>query len=282
MRENKYSNDYDLLDSGFGRKLEKFGKIILDRPCAQAIWSPLNSHLWKDAHAKFERTPKLNWVINKKIPDSWTIKISNIKVKLSITDFGHIGFFPETISTINWISSNIGNHKPLRFLNLFAYSGFATISAAKSGAKCCHLDSSKGIVEWAKDNAQINDIHNTSIRWIVDDVIKFLKREVKRNNQYDAVLLDPPSFGRGSKGELFKIEEKMLQTLELVSLVMSKKPNFVILTSHTPGFSPLILENLLKQFFKNGIISSGEMFLASSNTNNFNLPNGNWARWIYE
>ena len=167
-------------------------------------------------------------------------------------------------------------------MNLFAYSGFATISAAKSGAKCCHLDSSKGIVEWAKDNAQINDIHNTSIRWIVDDVIKFLKREVKRNNQYDAVLLDPPSFGRGSKGELFKIEEKMLQTLELVSLVMSKNPNFVILTSHTPGFSPLILENLLKQFFKNGIISSGEMLLASSNTNNFNLPNGNWARWIYE
>ena len=105
---------------------------------------------------------------------------------------------------------------------------------------------------------------------------------MKRNNQYDAVLLDPPSFGRGSRGELFKIEDKMLQTLELVSLVMSKKPNFVILTSHTPGFSPLILENLLKQFFKNGIISSGEMFLASSNTNNFNLPNGNWARWIYE
>ena len=282
MKENHYSNDYDLLDSGFGRKLERFGKIILDRPCAQAIWSPFNKNIWKNAHAKFERTPNFRWAINKKIPESWIIKVSNIKVKLSITNFGHIGFFPETISTMNWISSNIENRKPLKFLNLFAHSGCATVSAAKSGAKCCHLDSSKGMVEWARNNSKINNINNASVRWIVDDVIKFLKREVKRNNQYDAVLLDPPSFGRGSKGELFKIEDKMLQTLELVSLLISKKPTFVILTSHTPGFSPLILENLLKQFFKNGFVSSGEMFLNSSNTNIFNLPNGNWARWVYE
>ena len=280
--KNNLINDYDLLDSGHGRKLEKFGSIILDRPCAQAVWKPFNKELWNNIHAKFNRTPQLKWTIFKDIPESWIIQIEDIKVKLSITDFGHIGFFPETISLLKWMSLRKNKFSSLKFLNLFAYSGSATIAAAKYGAKCCHLDASKGMVEWAKNNAIINSLSDKPIRWIVDDVIKFLQREVKRKNMYDAVLLDPPSFGRGSKGELYKIEDKMLQTLELVSQIISKKPSFVILTSHTPGFSPIVLKNLLNEFFKKGSINSGEMLLTSSTKNNFNLPNGNWARWTYE
>ena len=280
--KNKLINDYDLLDSGHGRKLEQFGSIILDRPCAQAIWKPSNKKLWNNVHAKFDRIPQLKWTFFKEIPDSWVIQIEDIKIKLSITDFGHIGFFPETIFLLKWMSSRKNQFNSLKFLNLFAYSGSATIAAAKYGAKCCHLDASKGMVEWAKENAKINSLNDKPIRWIIDDVIKFLKREVKRNNNYDAILLDPPSFGRGAKGELYKIEDKMLQTLELVSQIVSKKPSFVVLTSHTPGFSPIVLKNLLNQFFKEGSIDSGEMLLMSSKKSNVNLPNGNWARWAYE
>jgi 23S rRNA (cytosine1962-C5)-methyltransferase len=168
---------------------------------------------------------------------------------------------------------------PLKFLNLFAYSGGATLAAAQAGASCCHLDASKGMVEWARENARLNQLEEVPIRWIVDDVIKFLRREVKRGNRYDAILLDPPSFGRGKKGELFKVEEQMLTTLELVHSVLSDEPLFVILTSHTPGFSPQVLHNLLAQFHAGGVHEHGEMLLTGA-ADCSPLPNGTWARWL--
>jgi 23S rRNA (cytosine1962-C5)-methyltransferase len=168
-----------------------------------------------------------------------------------------------------------------RFLNLFAYSGGATLAAAQAGAHCCHLDASKGMVDWARENARLNQLQEAPIRWIVDDVIKFLRREVKRGNQYDAVLLDPPSFGRGKKGELYKIEESLMTTLDLVHRVLADDPSFVLLTSHTPGFSPIVLSNLLRQYNTGGAIECGEMLLAGRPGIN-DLPNGNWARWINE
>jgi 23S rRNA (cytosine1962-C5)-methyltransferase len=277
-------DEYMLLDSGNGKKLEQFGSIILNRPCAQAVWKPSHPEKWKNATAKFERTDGLNWTGRNQIPDAWICEIAGVKMKLSATDFGHIGVFPETRELWNWIRSTLKQEKekrsqPLKFLNLFAYSGGATLAAAQADAACCHLDASKGMVDWARKNAQINTLQEAPIRWIVDDVIKFLRREVRRENRYDAILLDPPSFGRGKKGELYKIEESLMLTLDLVHQVLSDDPLFVLLTSHTPGFSPTVLSNLLQQYNKNGQIEAGEMLLTGA-PNTMNLPNGTWARWI--
>lgn len=278
------NNDYELLDSGNGRKLERFGDVILERPCAQAVWSPRNPGLWEKATASFDRSDGLNWTGREDMPKSWVVCINGIRMKLSSTDFGHLGVFPETRSLWDWITATLdeaGKKKgrQLQFLNLFAYSGGATLAAAKAGAACCHLDASKGMVEWARENAALNDLQDAPIRWIVDDVNKFLQREIRRERRYDAVLLDPPSFGRGRKGELYKIEKDLLDTLENAKAVLSDDPLFVLLTSHTPGFSPIVLRNLLKQMFGEGKVECGEMLLTGG-TDVLELPNGNWARWI--
>lgn len=276
------NNEYCLLDSGSGRKLEMFGDIILDRPCSQAIWYPQNLELWNQATAYFDREEGLKWKNRHLLPESWVIRINDINMKLAVTDFGHIGVFPETGNIWNWIRDQIiksGNSHPIRFLNLFAYSGGATLAAAQAGASCCHLDASRGMVDWARYNAQLNNLGQAPIRWIVDDVIKFLKREVKRGNKYDAILLDPPSFGRGKKGELFKIEESLLITLELVHKLLSENPVFVLLTSHTPGFSPQLLHNLLFQFHSGGTHQFGEMLL-NGKSPCLSIPSGSWARWV--
>lgn len=279
-------NGYELLDSGDGHKLERFGDVILDRPCAQAVWAPQKPALWKKASASFDRRDGLNWHGRAELPDQWTVPVNGVRMKLSVTDFGHLGVFPETREMWNWIRTALADAKkqrgaPPSFLNLFAYSGGATLAAAQGGAECCHLDASKGMVDWARENAALNGLQDAPIRWIVDDVNKFLCREARRERRYDAVLLDPPSFGRGKKGELYKIEKAIIETLENVKAVLSDQPLFVILTSHTPGFSPLVLSNLLAQQFGAGRLESGEMLLTGG-SDVFVLPNGNWARWIAE
>ena len=276
-------NTYELIDSGNGRKLERFGSITLDRPCSQAVWSPKNPTLWQRADASFTRKEGLKWSGRDKLPESWIAEINGVRMRLSTTDFGHLGVFPETRAIWNWIRDRVSEEaklrrEPLRFLNLFAYSGGATMAAAQGGAHCCHVDASKGMVQWARQNAEINQLNEHPIRWIVDDVNKFLTREIKRGHQYDAVLLDPPSFGRGKSGELYKIENALLQTLQLVQKVLSKRPSFVYLTSHTPGFSPIVLKNLIEQLLNNGQLYCGEMLLTGDNEI-FALPSGTWARW---
>lgn len=276
-------DEYELLDSGDGRKLERYGDVVLARPCAQAVWKPKDPRLWETALASFDRVEGLNWQGRRNISGSWTVEIAGVKMKLSPTDFGHLGVFPETRALWHWIRSTLSERRQTgrtaRFLNLFAYSGGATLAAAQAGAPCCHLDASKGMVDWARENAALNQLENAPIRWIVDDVIKFLRREVKRNNRYDAILLDPPSFGRGKKGELYKIEESLMETLDLVHQVLSDDPCFVLLTSHTPGFSPIVLGNLLRQYHQGGTLESGEMLLTGK-PGTMEVPNGNWARWV--
>ena len=283
-------NDYSLLDSGAGEKLERFGEYVLIRPCSQAIWSKdkNKASLWQNAHSSFNRKKGLNWQGRKQLPIEWIIQINSVKMKLSTTDFGHIGIFPETISLWDAIQMKTTTFtgkqsQPLKFLNLFAYSGGATIAAAHAGAHCCHVDASKGMVKWARDNAEINGLSEHPIRWIVDDVNKFLHREIRRGKRYDGILLDPPSFGRGKSGELYKIEHSMLETLENVKKILSDNFAFVYLTSHTPGLTPIALSNLLNKMGKNGEISSGEMLLTNTeldsykSSNVLNVPNGAWA-----
>ncbi|MGJ8648737.1 MAG: class I SAM-dependent methyltransferase [Opitutaceae bacterium] len=276
-------NEYALIDSGHGRKLERFGEITLDRPCAQAVWSPARPQLWKQADASFTRKDGLQWKGREQLPDVWHATVNDIKMKLSTTDFGHLGVFPETRDMWDWITRTLAaeapkRKEPLKFLNLFAYSGGATLAGARGGATCCHVDASKGMVQWARENAALNGLTDHPIRWIVDDCNKFLQREIKRGNRYDGILLDPPSFGRGKGGELYKIEQALLDTLKLVKGVLSDKPSFVYLTSHTPGFTPIVLNNLLRQLISGGKVEDGEMLLTGE-PEALPVPSGTWARW---
>ncbi len=278
--------DYALLDSGHGRKLERFGPHILDRPCAQAVWAPARPALWEQAVARFTRKDGLQWQGRERLPGHWQATVNGVAMKLSTTDFGHLGIFPETRTIWDWLRQHCHTQmkergQPLEFLNLFAYSGGATLAAAQGGANCCHVDASKGMVQWARENAALNQLEARPIRWIVDDVNKFLQREARRGRRYDGVLLDPPSFGRGKGGELYKIEQAMLETLERVRSVLSEQPAFVYLTSHTPGFSPIVLENLLRQLLPHGRIEHGEMLLTGE-ADAYPVPSGTWARWLVE
>jgi 23S rRNA (cytosine1962-C5)-methyltransferase len=277
-------NEYELLDSGDGRKLERFGNITLARPCAQAVWEPQHPTRWNNITAEFDRVGGLNWRGREEVPKQWVVPVNGIQMKLSPTDFGHLGVFPETRAIWDWITATLEKAAPpsgrkWRVLNLFAYSGGATLAAARGGAEVCHLDASRGMTEWARENAALNKLSDAPIRWIVDDVQKFLAREIRRGNTYDAVLLDPPSFGRGKQGELYKIEKDLMATLTNVKAVLSDTPLFVMLTSHTPGFSPIVLKNLLHALLQDGVTECGEMLLTGK-PDVLPVPNGNWARWM--
>lgn len=263
--------DYELIDSGLGRKLERFGPYILSRPAAQAVWNPREVE-WQ-SNADFTREGEKTW--SGKLPSFWTIDVSNVKFKLSTTDFGHLGIFPEQAPFWKWIQTKVKPHHEV--LNLFAYSGGSTLAAAKTGAKVCHLDASKGMVEWARENAALNGLEKAPIRWIIEDVNKFLRREIKRGHFYDAIIFDPPSFGRGAKGEIFKIEEDILELLELVRSLLVEKPLFVLFSCHTPGFTPVVMKHLMEDMMKGkgGVIDSGEMVLQGERP----LPSGTFARW---
>ncbi|OGV69362.1 MAG: hypothetical protein A2283_20130 [Lentisphaerae bacterium RIFOXYA12_FULL_48_11] len=283
---NNLNNDYELIDSGNERKLERFGSIVFSRPSATAVWAPtLPSSSWEQANASFDRDGGNSWSFRKTLPDSWNISVEGITFKLSITNFGHLGIFPEQASSWKWIQHIIQNaaqrrNKRISVLNLFAYSGGSTLAAAKAGAEVCHLDASKGMVARARENAQINGLEKAPIRWIVEDVNKFLDREDRRNNKYDAIILDPPSFGRGKSGEVYKIEKDILVTLGKCIKLLSDNPLFLLLSCHTPAFTPGVMNNLMKQAFNKhiGIIESGEMFLRG-NKNVLPIPSGTFASW---
>lgn len=265
---------YQLIDSGDGKKWERFGPFCLCRPCPQAVWRPQKK---LDADATFSRENGNQWTMKTKLPSEWDISLRGVQLKISLTDFGHLGVFPEHAALWDWMRPLI--QKGNRILNLFAYSGGATLAAAQAGAEVCHLDASKGMVDWARENAALNDLKGAPIRWIVDDALKFLRREEKRGSRYDGIILDPPTFGRGGKGEIFKIEEEIIPLLELCKSVLSERPKFVIFSCHTPGFTPIVLEHLLFQIFGKKSVS-GEMLLESSNT--FPIPSGSFARIFYD
>lgn len=270
-------NSYQLLDSGEGQKLERFGPYLLVRPCSQALWRPsLSKGEWQRADGIFSREKGQGWTFKGRAPKSWEVVLEGIRFKLAPTDFGHLGLFPEHAQLWGRMRELLSLRPQAFVLNLFAYSGGATLAAAQTGARVCHLDASKGMVTWAKENAELNALSSAPIRWIVDDAIKFLKREVKRGALYDGILLDPPSFGRGSRQEVFKIERDIHELLDLCTALLSKNPLFLILTTHTPGMTPLVMRHLLEQKMgKKGRIEAGEMVIPSS----MPLPCGSFARF---
>lgn len=269
-------SNYQLLDSGNGEKLEQFGEYSLIRPCPQAVWRPTLKDEWDNASARFTREKEKNsWAFKKKIPSSWEVMHGGVLFKIEPTDFGHLGLFPEHGDLWEWMRPLVS--KSSKILNLFAYSGGVSLAAAQQGAQVCHLDASKGMIEWARGNAALNRLSDAPIRWIVDDAIKFLKREVKRQSFYDGIILDPPTFGRGSQGEVFKIERDIVPLLELCSELLSKKPLFVIFSCHTPGFTPLGMRHLLGEALPKGHIEVGEMALHSPGA--VSIPSGSFAKW---
>lgn len=286
MHSSFDSQTYYLIDSGHGRKLERFGRYLIARPCAQAVWQPsLPLSAWNKADADFTREDENKWLEKNPLPSSWNIKVSGITFKLSPTDFGHLGIFPEQSDFWDWIQQAITNKsgmESVNVLNLFAYSGGSTLAAAKAGAKVCHLDASKGMVAWARENAVLSGLEKAPIRWIVDDVGKFLKRELRRGNRYDAIILDPPSFGRGSQGEVFKIEDDLPAILRDCRELLSERPLFVLFSCHTPGFTPITMRHLLSQMMHgtDGIIEEGEM-VVHGHEGALSLPSGTFARWTH-
>ncbi len=287
---NRKADEYELLDSGDGARLERFGKVVLVRPCAQACWKPaLPAGRWESCTASFDRKSGQGWRNREAIPASWEIVIGGIRFRLSGTDFGHLGIFPEQRPLWRYIGDTVGaaarkgGRKPA-VLNLFAYSGGATMAAARAGAEVCHVDASHGMVDWARRNAALNGLADAPIRWIVDDVTKFMKREQKRGRKYDGIILDPPTYGRGAQGEVYKIERDITGTMALCRALLSETPLFILLSTHTPACTPAVLDNILRSTLPMGgtcRIDRGEMFWTGAE-GVLPVPCGSYACWRSE
>lgn len=286
----KKSKDYELLDSGEGEKLERFGKIVVSRPDPQALWRKLKPDLWKKTDATFVRESKdAGWDTNSKVPDNWFIELGGLKFKIHLSAFKHVGLFPEQVENWSWMQKLVETSPlpPLlreegkfRVLNLFGYTGGASLACAKAGAEVCHVDGSKVAINWAKDNAEASGLADKPIRWILDDAVKFVTREIKRGRKYDGIVMDPPAFGHGPDGEMWKIEENFLELLDLCFQVLSDKPLFFLINGYASGYSSVAYENNLLEL-KNkfgGEVECGELAIAES-TNERLLPCGIFARW---
>jgi len=261
--------DYCLIDTSKGERLERWGDITLIRPDPQIIWeNPSPSPEWASAHAKYNRsnTGGGSWDYRKKFGESWTIKYGDLTFMVKPTGFKHTGLFPE--QAVNWDYCDKlirGAGREINVLNLFAYTGGATLACANAGAKVCHLDAVKGMVDWGKENARLSGLSDKPIRWIVDDAMKFLGREIRRGNKYDGIILDPPSYGRGTNGEMWKLEDCIYELMERCTAVLSDKPLFILLNSYTTGLSPSVMAYLLH-------MTVGQKYKISVNAEEIALP----------
>ena len=275
-------NDYTCIASGDGEKLEKWGNYILRRPDPQIIWPKTDKNLWDNWDGFYHRSNKGGgyWEFKKKLPDSWTIKYKNLKFKVSPTNFKHTGIFPEQATNWDFVANQIKNsgRKDFRVLNLFAYTGCATISASAAGAsEVVHVDSSKGMIEWAKENRDLSGIHDNYIRYIIDDVMKFLAREKRRGRTYHGIMMDPPSYGRGPNGEVWKLEDNLGELLKKAKDVLDDDYSFLLINSYTTGISPTSLNNILSLIFNDDNIVTGEIGLPVKE-NNLVLPCGIYGK----
>jgi len=275
--------DYEILDMANGEKLERWKDVILVRPDPQIIWKNKTfPEKWNRINARYHRskTGGGSWEYNKKMPESWQVKYKNLTFNIKPMGFKHTGLFPEQAVNWDWMIDKIKKEKrDIKVLNLFAYTGGATVACASAGASVCHVDSSKGMVAWAKENIASSGLEKRPVRYIVDDVVKFVNREIRRGNKYDAIIMDPPSYGRGANGEVWQFEENIADLVSLCTNVLSDNPLFFLINSYTTGISAKVLENLLEMNIKNkGKLSSGEVGLPMQNSK-LVLPCGIYARW---
>lgn len=280
--------DYELIDASRGEKLESWGGIVLRRPDPQIVWTVGKSDLsdrWRGADAHYIRssTGGGHWETKKRLPESWTVDYGELTFGIKMMGFKHTGLFPEQATNWDWFSEIIRScgRENVNVLNLFAYTGGATMAASKAGAAVCHVDASRGMVGWAKENAQLSGLDKNPIRYIVDDVKKFTEREIRRGRKYDAVIMDPPSYGRGPSGEVWKIEEELFGLAELCMGVLSDNPLFFLINSYTTGLSGSVLENIYKLTLKKkfgGEVAVDEVGLPITN-GGLVLPCGYSGRW---
>lgn len=275
--------DYELIDSGNEQKFERFGKYTVIRPENQALWRPENINDWNRADAVLEKAPERRgqWKFKSKLPHSWNMQYQNLKFQIKITPFGHIGIFPEQSEHWSWIDYQIKKaNRPINVLNLFGYTGGSTLAAAAAGASVTHVDASKPSVAWASENAQLSHLENKPIRWIVDDALKFVAREGRRNIKYDAIIMDPPKFGKGPEGEIWKFERSFIELLKLCRKLLSNSPLFIIITAYTVPISSITLDNMMNDFMNgfHGESEFGELTLKETSGNRL-LSTSIYSRW---
>ena len=286
MRNTNDWKDYELLDTSDGERLERWGSTVLIRPDPQVIWKTPKQHpMWKSADARYHRSSKGggSWEVYKHVPDEWSIQYKDLTFKIKPMGFKHTGLFPE--QAVNWdlLRSIIRNsgRDDVRVLNLFAYTGGATVAALAENASVVHVDASKGMVNYAKDNARLSGLADRSVRWLVDDCTKFVQREIRRGNTYDIIIMDPPSYGRGPGGEVWKLEDKIYELVELCSQVLSDDPLMVLINSYTTGLSPSVMQYILGSIVVprfGGTVTSDEIGLPTTQTG-MCLPCGASAVW---
>lgn len=271
--------DYELIDSGEGAKLERFGSYIISRPDPRAIWKRgAPNALWDKAQAIYVRNTKDegHWSIRESSPSDWKIQYNDLTFTLKPTSFKHVGVFPEQAVNWEWMKLAIGD-KPVKVLNLFAYTGGATLACLAAGAEVTHVDSSKPAIDWANENVRASGLQNKPVHWILEDVVKFVNREVRRKHTYDAIILDPPRFGRGTKGEVWKIETALPNLLELCKSILAPKPTFFLINAYTADLSSVVLGNMLTDTMGSGV-DFGELTIKDTTSGRL-LPNGIFARW---
>jgi 23S rRNA (cytosine1962-C5)-methyltransferase len=275
--------DYELLDMDNGEKLERWGDITVIRPDPQIIWpGRRGSQQWADCHMHYHRSKSGGgvWEFKKEVPSSWHIHWKDLTFRIHPTDFKHMGLFPEQAANWDWIMKLAKSAGHMKILNLFAYTGGATVAAAKAGAHVTHVDAAKGMNAWAKENAALSGVPEDRLRFITDDVLKFVQREARRGSLYDAVIMDPPSYGRGPGGEVWKIEQRLYDLTAACVNILSDKPLFFLINSYTTGFSPIAAQNVLRSLIPprfGGQITYGELGLPSAA--GLVLPCGIYARW---
>ncbi len=285
MRTVEGFYDYELIDADSGERLERWGDIILIRPDPQIIWSgDRRDRRWKEAHAIYHRSNSGGgyWETLKKVPDVWSIAYKDLTFRLKPMGFKHTGLFPE--QAVNWsLATELIKKadREISVLNLFAYTGGATVACLKAGAKVTHVDASKGMVQWAKENAVASGVADRNVRWLVDDCLKFVKREIRRGNTYDAIIMDPPSYGRGPNGEVWKLEQQLAELLSETGKLLSDNAIFLLLNSYTGGLSPTILNYMVKNYIvgnKKGEIFTDEIGLYVTDKG-ISMPCGNTTVW---
>lgn len=277
--------DYELIDCGSGEKLERWGKYTLVRPDPQAIWQTERIHRgWQKCDARYARSSSGGgaWE-TKNIPERWTVNYNGLTFNIKPMNFKHTGLFPEQATNWDFAAAQIKRAgRPIRVLNLFAYTGAATVACAAAGAEVCHVDAAKGMVAWARENAKSSGLEDAPIRWIIDDCAKFVEREIRRGRKYDAVIMDPPSYGRGPSGEIWKLEENLWPFVELVAGVLSDEPLFFLINSYTTGLAPSVLTYILESIVTKrhgGHTESAELGL-HVNESGLALPCGATGRWV--
>jgi 23S rRNA (cytosine1962-C5)-methyltransferase len=281
-----FSEDqYALLDFGNGRKLERFGDVVLDRPAPAATrFQPSSADRWPTAHARYQRRSGRGgsgkWTVRKRIPDDWFIQHAELRFQLRLGESGNVGVFPEQAPNWDWITHQLQRaSSPVRVLNLFAFTGGSTLSAAAAGAEVTHVDAARTAVQWARRNAELSQLGSASIRWIAEDATKFVRRELKRGQQYEALILDPPSYGHGPKGEPWKISQHLPGLLQTCQQLLSDRPCFVLITCHSPGFGPAELEALLADTLFGHCQSGARARRLALAIGPRRLPSGIVARW---